>query len=45
MGLSREFDFEIKHIKGKENKVVDVLSRKFDVVIVSIQLKSKGKGH
>ena len=23
-----EFDFEIKHIKGKENKVVDVLSRK-----------------
>ena len=23
-----EFDFEIKHIKGKENKVVDTLSRK-----------------
>ena len=23
-----EFDFEIKHIKGKENKVVDVLSMK-----------------
>ena len=23
-----EFDFEIKHIKGKENKVVDSLSRK-----------------
>ena len=23
-----EFDFEIKHIKGKENKVVDELSRK-----------------
>ena len=23
-----EFDFEIKHIKGKENKVVDPLSRK-----------------
>ena len=23
-----EFYFEIKHIKGKENKVVDVLSRK-----------------
>ena len=22
-----EFDFEIKHIKGKENKVVDALSR------------------
>ena len=23
-----EFDFEIKHIKGKENKVANVLSRK-----------------
>ena len=23
-----EFDFEIRHIKGKENKVADVLSRK-----------------
>ena len=23
-----EFDFEIKHIKGKENKVADALSRK-----------------
>ena len=23
-----EFDFEIKHIKGKENKVVDALNRK-----------------
>ena len=23
-----DFDFEIKHIKGKENKVVDALSRK-----------------
>ena len=23
-----EFDFEIKHIKGKENKVVDALSKK-----------------
>ena len=23
-----EFDFDIKHIKGKENKVVDALSRK-----------------
>ena len=23
-----EFDFEIKHIKGKENKVVDALMRK-----------------
>ena len=24
----REFDFEIKHIKEKENKVADALSRK-----------------
>jgi hypothetical protein len=23
-----EYDFEIKHIKGKENKVVDALSRR-----------------
>ena len=27
-GVSCEFYFEIKHIKGKENKVVDALSRK-----------------
>jgi hypothetical protein len=27
MALLREFDFEIKHIKGKENKVADSLSR------------------
>jgi hypothetical protein len=27
MALIIEFDFEIKHIKGKENKEVDVLSR------------------
>ena len=25
--MSREYDFEIQHIKGKENKVVDALSR------------------
>jgi hypothetical protein len=24
-----EFDFEVRHIKGKENKVVDALSRRF----------------
>ena len=28
MSFLREFDFEVKHIKGKENKVVDALSRK-----------------
>jgi hypothetical protein len=25
----REFDFEVRHIKGKENKVADALSRRF----------------
>ena len=28
MDLLCEFDFEMKHIKGKENKVVDALNRK-----------------
>ena len=28
MEFLREFDFEIKHIKGKENNVVDALNRK-----------------
>ena len=31
-----EFDFEIKHIKGKENKVVYALSRKVHVASLSI---------
>lgn len=26
-----EFDFEIKHIKGKKKKIVDALSRKFNM--------------
>ena len=26
--ILKSFDFEIKHIKGKENKVADALSRK-----------------
>ena len=30
LGFLCEFDFEIKHIKGKENKVVDTLNRKVD---------------
>ena len=28
VGVLCEFDFEIKHIKGKENKVANALSRK-----------------
>ena len=31
MDLTNEFDFEIKHIKGKENRVVDALSRSMQV--------------
>ena len=31
-----EFDFEIKHVKGKENKVVDTLSKKNHVATLSI---------
>jgi hypothetical protein len=32
MDLLSEFDFEIKHIKGKENRVVDALSRSMKVI-------------
>ena len=32
MDLLREFDFEIKHIKGKENRVVDALSRSMKTI-------------
>jgi hypothetical protein len=32
MALLSEFDFEIKHIKGKENRVVDALSRSMKVI-------------
>jgi hypothetical protein len=28
LAFLREFDFEVRHIKGKENKVVDALSRR-----------------
>jgi hypothetical protein len=32
MPLLSEFDFEIKHIKGKENRVVDALSRSLKMI-------------
>jgi hypothetical protein len=32
MALLSEFDFEIKHIKGKENRVVDALSRSMKMI-------------
>jgi hypothetical protein len=32
MALLREFDFEIKHIKGKENRVADALSRSMRMI-------------
>ena len=28
LSFLREFDFEVRHIKGKENKVVDALRRR-----------------
>ena len=31
-----EFDFEIKHGKGKENKVANAFSRNFHVIAISI---------
>ena len=34
MDLLCEYDFDIKHIKGKENKVVGALSRKMHVMHV-----------
>ena len=35
MSFLHEYDFDIKHIKGKENKVVDALSRKMHVMHVA----------
>jgi hypothetical protein len=36
MALLYEFDFEIKHIKGKENRVVDALSRTMKVIYLEV---------
>jgi hypothetical protein len=42
-----EYDFDIKHIKGKENKVVDELSRRVhelhDIPISMYQIDLKGR--
>ena len=35
MELLCEYEFDIKHIKGKENKVADALSRKMHVAAIS----------
>jgi hypothetical protein len=36
MTLLSEFDFEIKHIKGKENRVVDALSRSLKTIHLAV---------
>jgi hypothetical protein len=36
MEFLREYDFDIKHIKGKENKVVEALSRKVHLMHATI---------
>jgi hypothetical protein len=33
-----EYDFDIKHIKGKENKVVDALSRRVHEMQITRQI-------
>lgn len=36
LAFLNEFEFEIKHIKGKENKIVDALSRHAHVTVAHI---------
>ena len=36
VGVLCEFDFEIKCVKGKENKVADALSGKFHIASMSL---------
>jgi len=36
MALLSEFDFEIKHIKGKKNKVADSLNRSMKVIHLEV---------
>jgi hypothetical protein len=41
MYLLSEFDFEIKHIKGKENRVVDALRRSVKMINLEVVSTSK----
>jgi hypothetical protein len=44
MDLLSEFDFEIKHIKGKENWVVDALSRSIKMIhLATVSDRFQGK--
>jgi hypothetical protein len=36
MEFLSEYDFDIKHIKGKENKIVDALSRRVHLMLATI---------
>jgi hypothetical protein len=36
MALLSEFDFEIKHIRGKENRVVDALRRSMKTIHLTV---------
>jgi hypothetical protein len=36
VALLREFDFEIKHIKGKENRVADALGRSMKTIHLAV---------
>jgi hypothetical protein len=36
MDLLSEFDFEIKHINGKENRLVDSLDRRMNVIHLEV---------
>jgi hypothetical protein len=36
MALLNEFDFKIKHIKGKENRVVDALRRSMKTIHLDV---------
>ena len=40
MSFLSEYDFKIKHIKGKENKVVDILSRYANLLFASRSYES-----